>query len=476
MARRLAVLLLCLLSATLFAEETYLGLFMQGQKIGYVSSNSEDEKVGAETLTRTDSKTVIKAALLGDAMTMSIFSQTWNDAKGSPRKMKFVVSSAGRTQETLATFTKEAVRIVMDNSGQVSTKDLPIPKDAKIVDDAMATLLAEGLPAGSQRVYYVLDPMTATLVKNTAKLVGPSKVAVKNAEFFATLVEISDPRAVTRVFVSAKGDLIKAESFAGIEMIPLSKEEALAESSAAAKIDLAAATKIEADKPLGDLDALLSSSLKFTTSTSVSVPSDAHQTVRKSEGGWVLDIHPVQAKTNGKTMAQIGGEKAAFLQPSQYIPSESQAFKSLAKQVVGSSKSVPEAAGKIQKHVTSIMRGNAGIGILRDAAEVLRTKEGVCRDFAILTATLLRAGGIAARVASGLVYSGDAFYYHAWAEYWDGANWVGLDSTRPSGRVTAGHVKLAHGSVEEAFLFPFLDKPRIQVLNLKSKPASGSKG
>ena len=120
------------------------------------------------------------------------------------------------------------------------------------------------------------------------------------------------------------------------------------------------------------------------------------------------------------------------------------------------------------------MSPNAGIGVLRDASEVLKTKEGVCRDYAILTATILRAANIPARLASGLVYAQEAFYYHAWTEYWDGKRWIGLDSTRPSGKVTAGHVKLAHGSVEEAFLFTFLDKARIQVLNLKRKSVQGA--
>ena len=476
MLRRLPLLALLLLACPAIAQESYIGLFMQGQKIGYVESKSQDETVGGQALKRSDSKTVIRAGLLGDAMTVTIVSQSWTDERGSPKLMKFLVDSAGRSQRTEASFTNDAVLVVIDNNGAATKKRLAIPKDAKIVDDAMMSLLEEGVPSGTVRTYYVLDPMTATLIKNTARLVGPSKVKVKDKEYDSTLVEVVEPRATMKIYVSAKGDLIKAEAFAGIEMIPITKEEALASSEGPApKIDLAAMTRIKADKPLGDLDSLSSSSLRFRDVNLSRAPSDGHQTVQGTKAGWTVNLHPVRADTKkASTIASAAKSKPEFLKPGLNIPCASGDFKALAKKVVGPSTNVVDSAQKIQKYVHGLMSPNAGIGVLRDASEVLKTKEGVCRDYAILTATILRAANIPARLASGLVYAQEAFYYHAWTEYWDGKRWIGLDSTRPSGKVTAGHVKLAHGSVEEAFLFTFLDKARIQVLNLKRKSVQGA--
>ena len=102
--------------------------------------------------------------------------------------------------------------------------------------------------------------------------------------------------------------------------------------------------------------------------------------------------------------------------------------------------------------------------MLRDASEVLKTKEGVCRDYATLTATMLRAVDIPARICAGLVYVENAFYYHAWVEFWDGANWIGLDSTLSDGRLTVGHIKLSQGNVEEAFVFTLLESVKIEVV------------
>lgn len=475
MARRLALWFVWMLVCPAWAaEETYLGLFVNDQKIGYVATIVQDEAVGGKPLVRTDTTTVIDAGLLGAAMSMRIFSQSWNDSAGNPQLMKMLVESAGRVQRTEATFAKDEIHVVIDNNGALTTKKVAIPKGAKIVDDAVNKLLEEGVPSGSERVYYVLDPMTSTLVKNTAKLVGPAKAIVRGREFDATLIEISEPRANTKIYVSGKGDLIKAEALAGIVMLPLSKEEALADSNSGARVDLAVMTKIRVDKPLGDLDELVSVTLDIDGANLSRAPSDGHQTVAGGDRKWKIELHPAVA--NSKTAVAIAvaaKQKPEWLKSGLNIPSESAQFRTLAKKVVKGAPNVVVGANRIHEHIFELMKPNAGIGVLRDASEVLKTKEGVCRDYAILTATMLRAADIPARLASGLVYQAGALYYHAWAEYWDGKRWIGLDTTRPSGKVTAGHLKLADGSVEEAFLFTFLENPRVQVLNVKRKAGAG---
>ena len=122
-----------------------------------------------------------------------------------------------------------------------------------------------------------------------------------------------------------------------------------------------------------------------------------------------------------------------------------------------------EAAQKIRREVYGYMKPNAGIGVLRDAFEVFQTKEGVCRDCAVLTAALMRAVGIPTRLATGLVTWDGTFYYHAWVEVWDGSQWIGMDSAAPSDRISAGHVKLSEGNVDRAFVFPVLGRAKLAV-------------
>jgi hypothetical protein len=355
----------------------------------------------------------------------------------------------------------------IDNSGQKSQKTLDLPKGAEVVDDPMTLVVNGKMKRGTTRTFYVLDPTTVSFVKNEVTFVGAAKTTIKGKETDAELVEISDPRATMRVFLNAKGDLLRAEGPMGIEMYPIGRTEALGKPAKyAPSVDLAYATSLKTDKPLVDPAHLKELKLRITGKNLHLIPSDSYQTVVKDGDSWTVDVHPPQITAQaGDSIFEARSEKKAWAKASMNIPSGSGRFVSLAKRIVGNATDVHSAAFAIRQYVYDNMNPNAGIGVLRDANEVLDSKEGVCRDYAVLTVTLLRAAGIPARLASGIVNWDGTFYYHAWAEAWDGHFWIGVDSTSNDNQVSAAHVKLGEGNVEEAFSFTFLDKAKIAVLD-----------
>lgn len=456
-----------LLSAgALAAEKSYLGIFLQGSKIGYTVSSSGESELGGKSAKRTDGATVIDAGLLGAAMKTTIKSTTWHDANGKPIRMEFSVESAGRVQKLDATFVEDRIELQIDNSGAKTTKSLELPKDAPVVDDAVGALLNETVAPGSTRFYYVLDPMTAGLVKNEVRKGGKAKIEIKGEMTEVDVVEVAEPRATMKVYLSSKGDLLKVDGPMGMEMLPISESEALSESTT--RPDLAEVNAIRPDRPITNPDAITRLTLRLSNVDLGRLPSDAFQTVVKDGRSWKVTIHPVAMSTK-TTIAASRAQKPMWVKPDLNIPSESAQFKKMAGEVVGTAKTVQEAANRIHRYVFNSMRPNAGIGVLRDASEVWASKEGVCRDYAILTCTLLRAAQVPARLVSGLVLMEGRYYYHAWVEVWDGMNWVGVDSTRPQPHVGGTHLKLAQGTVEEAYTFTFLDRVRIEVLDARRR-------
>lgn len=466
------LLILCALALAClgFAEPTYLGLYMQGSKIGYSRYDSHPDTLDGKKVSRSDSKTVMSAGLLGQSMSISIDGSTWTNASGRPVKMLFLMTSAGRTQKVVARFNAKTAEIDVFNSGAKSHKSLPIPNDAKIVDDPLELLLEGGMTAGAHRSFYILDPMTVSFMKNEVALVGPREFSLKGKKTKGTLVRIIDPRATTDVYLSGKGDLLKVEAPMGIEMIPETKAVALefGDSGYKPSADLAFATSLKPDKKIDDPEALTGLTVRVSGRDLSRLPSDGFQTVTKDGESWKVDVHPPQiAAANATAIATARAEKPDWVKPSLYIPSDSATFKSLAAKIVKGETAVVPAALAIKDYVHGAMRPNAGIGVLRDASEVLKTKEGVCRDYAILTATLMRAAGIPARLCSGIVSWNGDFYYHAWVEIWDGSQWLGIDSTQAPAQISAAHVKLADGNVDDAFAFTFLDKVKIEILDVR---------
>lgn len=464
-----ATLLLALIAVPAWSETTYLGLYLQGAKIGYSSYATAPAKLNGKSVVRSDSRTMMNVGMLGQSMSMKMDSTTWLGAKGEPLRMKFRMSSAGRVQTVDAVFTPSQIVAMIDNGGRQSKKTLTVPSGYRLVDDPMTGVISGAIGPGATKTFYVLDPATVSLIKNDVHVVGKANTKVNGKTVSATLVEIIDPRTTMRVYLGGKGALVRVEGPLGIEMIPVSEKVALgADSKYAPTVDLAFATSLKTDKPIGDPTELTGLKLRISGRDLKSLPSGEHQTVTAEGANWVIDVHPVKLSEAGDgTIAAAAAAKPEWLKPGLYIPSDDAKMRALAKKIIGDRKDVKSASLAVRRYVYENMQGNAGIGVLRDAREVLQTKEGVCRDYAILTATLLRSAGIPARVASGLVNWDGTFYYHAWAEAWTGEHWLGLDSTAPMEQMTPGHVKLGEGSVEDAFTFAVLDKVKLELLETR---------
>lgn len=445
------------------AEESYLGLYLQGQKIGYVASKIGPGKLDGLSVSRSDSKTVMDMGLLGTPLRMVIDSSTWS-IKGRPVRMTFRQESAGRVQTMDARFVGTKVRIALDNSGAKSQRVLPLPK-GPIVDDPITLVQSSGVKG--TKAFWVLDPTTASFIENSVRIVGPSVAVINGKNVPATLAEIVDPRATTKIYVDAKGGFVKAEAPMGIEMIPESKALAMKTTPGyTPNVDIAANTALKPTPPIENPGSLTELKLKFTGPDLSRLPTDEHQTVKREDGAWTVDVHPPK-RDKGVSIYAARQMKPQWAKPGLNIPSDKPQFQNLARQVVGSRKTVVEAADAVQNWVYAQMTPNAGIGVLRDAGEVLKTKEGVCRDYAVLTAAVLRAAGVPTRLASGLVSWDGTFYYHAWCEVWDGARWIGVDSTTADKQLAANHVKLSDGDVEKAFTFTFLDRAKVEVLGTR---------
>jgi hypothetical protein len=456
--------LLALAPTAVLASPEYLGVYLKGQRIGYASYTGVDEPGGGR---RNVSTLVLRTRMLGSDLDMRSTTTTWLSAKGEPRRMRFVTESGGRSQIVDAKFQDGRIIASVLNNGERSSRTLIPPTGAKVLDDGTGYLLTGGAQVGKSVTFYVLDPTTVTLVKNEAVFDGEVRVLVRGTEAKAQAITVRDPRANSRVFMSAKGDTLKVEGPFGMEMYPESKEIAT-DLSGQSQGDLAFLTSL---RPQPAIERPLETTrlvLEATGADLSRLPSDAHQTVTRQGDAWRIEVHPPRlADDEAVSIAEAKADQPQWVRPSLHVPADDPAFVALARRVIGGETNVLRAARRVKDHVASLMRPNAGIGVLRDAREVLKTREGVCRDYAILSAAILRAGGIPTRIVTGLVGEGEDLFYHAWVEVWAGKTWLGVDPTRLQTNVSATHVKLSQGNVEEAVVFFLLTEVKLKVIDVK---------
>lgn len=83
-----------------------------------------------------------------------------------------------------------------------------------------------------------------------------------------------------------------------------------------------------------------------------------------------------------------------------------------------------------------------------NAVQVLEMGKGDCGEHAVLTAALLRAAGLPAKVLYGLVYApvyGKGFFYHAWNAVYIEGRWLEIDSALGQFPADATHVVTGEG-------------------------------
>ncbi|MDQ2985827.1 MAG: transglutaminase-like domain-containing protein [Armatimonadota bacterium] len=464
--KQIAALLTLFALVSVSAADEFVGIFLQGQRIGYIHtvvSTTPDGKTSTLTATR------IGAKVLGQGMSMAIISKSLR--KGAIlERQELTIESAGRTQNVTATYTVAEVDVTRVSGETMDKRTLQIPVGAVVLDDPTVGLLGKGAPEpGTKLEFYILDPMTLTLVKNEAEYLGVLPYKGVGVEGTGMKLKIVDPRATTEIWLDKDGAMAFATGPLGMTMKPITRAEAVGSDTYMPEEDIASASRIVPDKPIENPASIRSLSMRIKGTSLPRLTSDYYQTVERGEDGIVIAVHPLEPPAMPTTIAAAGKAQPTFTRGGLNMPVDSTEMKALAKQIVGAETNPYIAAQKISSHVFRIMKPNASIGVLRDAREILKTKEGVCRDYATLAATLMRSAGIPTKLVTGAVYSGDAFYYHAWVEGFVGDRWIAFDPTMGGGLADATHIKFAEGNFEEAFITFTLDGNKIEVLKIVRK-------
>jgi hypothetical protein len=140
---------------------------------------------------------------------------------------------------------------------------------------------------------------------------------------------------------------------------------------------------------------------------------------------------------------------AEFLAPEQLIQSTNPEIIKQAKEIIGGEKDPAGAAAIIIDWVYKNIKKEYSPE-LSNALATLHSKKGDCGEHAALATALLRAAGIPARIASGIVYwpEGKGFAYHAWIEAYMG-KWIQMDPSWGEISANATHIMLSNGGIEK---------------------------
>lgn len=193
-----------------------------------------------------------------------------------------------------------------------------------------------------------------------------------------------------------------------------------------------------------------------------------NQKISKSSDG---TVQLRTGKASGKEVRATAKEIEENLEETTAYPISDAKIKELAATAVGDAQTPRDKVRRIVKFTHDFIRPQL-TAALPNIDDLLRSKRGDCKSYALLANNLCRAAGIPAREVSGLLYMGDdqkSFGGHAWNEVVLDGKWVPIDASLNEVGVDAGHLCFGSEGRATKSLFNSLKNLSFKVVEVETK-------
>lgn len=463
-ARTFAVLFAAVLSLVARGadKDRWYVLEMFGGKAGWVRG-TEVEKDGLIT---TRSEMSLSLGRAEGAVTMTMTGEFVETPEGKPVSMKRVQKFGAGEVVHEYTFRPEHIEVKTTQEGRTTSTTAPLPEGVWLPPAAAERYSLQRFKSGAKEIVVrTLSPESGpTIITITRTGFEPETIEVngRKVEAIKCVTETSAIPMPGTEWIDAEGELIRTVTKLGeisLVMTAATRDEAMAEGIAPAP-DAMAGTLVKPDKPImnprrvrkgvyllsvdeGELPDLPETGTQRVERLS---PREARVTVTAAEFAPAPEGDAANAAlTASTTMCDTTDEKVIAL-----------AAKAGGEGAIN--KAGAEALRRlVHKHITN---KNMNVGYAT-ASEVVRNQAGDCSEHGVLLTALLRARGVPARAAAGLLYveefagEKDVFGYHMWTQALleiDGVKrWVDLDAVLPVGTpYDATHITIDTSELDDS--------------------------
>jgi transglutaminase-like putative cysteine protease len=445
------------------AEGEYLGLYLNGKKIGYTFLKL-GPVAGKPDQFESVNEFVMKAMVGNNKSERYLKDTRIYEAKPKGKLLSYVIEQKGDggNQTLEATSTAQGMRVLRKRPNQPN-EILTLPAAKELVEDADQYRLAlkrgvklEGTVVDSQDLDQYKLTTTPAAGPWAERTIGGVTVKVKK------VTTISEKEKVaTDVYIDEKGRIVEMD-FAGTM-------KAIAEpKDVAQKLDVVEVfshTRIELPREPGPIAREIPGELVLVaTGVPEKFRKDTYRQKFKAldKDKVEITIQAIPPKVQNKVRPLTDPNGGANLKSTLAVEASHPKIVELAKKVAGDEKNAYAAAKKVVQWVAANMVKDYGASSDR-ASDILQTMKGDCTEHALLSVAMLRALGIPARRVDGVVYLMNddkvpALYWHEWVEAYVG-EWTQLDPT--FNQVVADATHFAVGEESNAEITPLIGAVKV---------------
>lgn len=342
----------------------------------------------------------------------------------------------------------DVINITTTLAGKSQTKTIRNEKNAVITVNGLLLKKIGKLKPGVKTSFRVVSVERGKITTERIQVLGKEKIRTMGKEVEAyKITSINDDiKDVTiTVWVDESGNDIRVEG-PGMVITKSSRDEAIKFGELA---DFSNTIDVSPSIPSKTSLTQMTLLVKVKDDKTHSIfAANNYQRVKKSNESdtgnqyrITLRPQPVIAAKN-KKLPFSGRKFEKYLKPYPYIQSDDPEIIRTAKEIVGTEKDPLKAATLICDWIFKEIKKETSIVGAASAIETLKSKSGDCTEHAVLFCALARTIGLPARETTGLVYTGEGFGYHAWAEAFLGEKWIPIDPTVNAVGISATYILL----------------------------------
>jgi len=424
---------LVLVSGKKKETETWMGVYMNGIKIGHSFSRETEFFKDGQRHTRRIQASMMRVTRLGSSpVEISTHQESLYDAEDRP--LTVVLTSKLSAVETTIRAEIKPDRIVF-KSGDRITKELPYSKNFYLGVPLRTIIEEQGLIPGKKYVFTLLEPLTQTFVDVSFAVIAKEPILIlgEKHELWHVRSEMTQMMPIVMdEWIDDEGELWKSVSHAGfLNTVSIRMPEDRAKELSDENLDIALSVLIESNVVFPHPQSVREVTFKVSgipMNRVENLPFDEKNQkliARKDTHALIQTRSVIITEDEAVTLPVRDKDAAEYLMPTAFCQADDPDIIEAARSIVGEETNSWAAAKRIAQWVNREVIPNYDVGFA-SAREILSNREGDCSEHTVLMVALCRAVGIPARAAVGVMYGEGIFAYHMWPEVYVG-QWVGLD-------------------------------------------------
>jgi hypothetical protein len=443
-------------TAAVPADDSWMGVYMHGQKIGYSHTRIDPTASGYQL----QETSLLRLSVLEEVQTVRVAISAATGADFAVRDFTVKLDSGLGVLAVRGTVDGSVLVLHMTTGSDTTEQRIPLAEPIYLPSSARAHLGADALQPNQTVTLRVFDPSAMEHQPLTMNVIGRERLAMNGgASVEAWKVRETFRGMETAVWMDDAGHTLREEGPLGMIAQREDASHALSDGWSTDAFDLMSAIAVPA-KPIADPRHLAHLTARMEGVGELPIPNDRRQTLRDG----ILRVEREAPARATYTLPYHEDEWRAELAATPFLQVEHPRVRAAAREALGDETDPLRAADRLREWVYREL-DKRPLASIPNAVQVLEMRAGDCNEHAVLFAALARAVGLPARVVAGVVYANGAFLYHAWDEVWLGGGWLSVDPAFDQMPADATHVKLIEGGPEtHAGLVSVIGKLSIDIM------------